>query len=53
VAEEGALVPEELDEEELEDDELLDEEVSPLDSFVAADAVADPPEDEPALLSVR
>ena len=52
MAEEGALVPEEPDEEELEDDELLDEELSPLDSFFAADAPADP-EEEPARLSVR
>jgi len=43
-----------LEEDESEPDELLvDEELSPPDSFVAAAPFDDPPEEEPARLSVR
>jgi len=46
--------PEEDDVEGEEDDELLfDEELSLLDSFFAAVPLDDPPDEEPARLSVR
>lgn len=49
------LEPEEelVDEDELEEEEPLDEELSVVDSFLAADPLAESPDDDPARLSVR